>query len=145
MNAPLSGLERFLHAQARDYAQALAELKAGQKRSHWIWYVLPQLRGLGRSEMACYYGIKDRAEAQAYIAHPVLGARLVACVQAVLTHPDRSAEEILGAVDALKFRSCLTLFGEVAPEVPCFAEALRVFHSGQRDPQTLRLLAAGAA
>lgn len=135
------GLERFLQAQARDYAQALAELKAGQKRSHWIWYVLPQLRGLGRSEMARHYSISDRAEAQAYIAHPVLGARLVECVGAVLTHPDRSAEEILGAVDALKFRSCLTLFHEVAPGEACFAEALRVFYRGERDSQTLRLLA----
>jgi uncharacterized protein (DUF1810 family) len=139
------GLERFLIAQARDYEQALAELKAGQKRSHWIWYVLPQLRGLGRSDMARYYGIRDRSEAEAYIAHPVLGQRLVECVEAVLTHPDRSAVEIFGVVDAVKFRSCLTLFGEVAEDEDCFAEAMRVFYVDERDAETLRLLASEAS
>jgi uncharacterized protein (DUF1810 family) len=133
-------LERFVQAQASEHAQALAELQAGRKQTHWIWYVLPQLRELGRSPMAQCYGIAGRAEAEAYAAHPVLGPRLVDCVRAVLGHPDRSAEDILGPVDAIKFRSCLTLFATVAPHEPCFAEALATFYGGQRDAQTLKLL-----
>jgi uncharacterized protein (DUF1810 family) len=140
MPAQTSSLERFLLAQARDYEQALAELNVGQKRSHWIWYVLPQLRGLGRSETARYYGIVDRAEAQAYIAHPVLGPRLVECVQALLSHPQRSAVEMLGVVDAVKLRSCLTLFGEVAAGEAVFGMALAQFYGGKADSETLRLL-----
>ena len=142
MNAPAPSLDRFLQAQARDYAQALAELQAGKKRTHWIWYVLPQLRELGRSQMAREYGIRDRQEAADYMAHPVLGPRLVACVNALLSHPQRSAVEMLGEVDAMKFRSCLTLFAAVAPDEPCFAEALTTFYGGEPDAQTLRLLAA---
>ena len=133
-------LQRFVDAQARDYDRALAELIAGQKRTHWIWYVLPQLRELGRSDMAREYGIRDRAEAEAYIAHPILGPRLVACVEAVLRHRGRSAAEMLGPVDAIKFRSCLTLFAAVAPQEPCFAAALDAFYGGQPDRETLRLL-----
>lgn len=140
MSSPTSTLDRFLHAQARDYAQALAELKAGQKRTHWIWYVLPQLRELGRSAMAREYGIRDRQEAIDYIAHPVLGPRLVACVNALLAHSHRSAVDMLGEVDAMKFRSCLTLFDTVAPNEPCFAKALATFYGGEPDAQTLRLL-----
>ena len=133
-------LARFVQAQDGHYAQALAELQAGRKRSHWIWYVLPQLRALGRSAMAREYGIQGLDEAVAYLAHPVLGPRLVACVQALLAHRDRSATAILGEIDAMKFRSCLTLFHAAAPEVPCFADALRVFYQGMPDVQTLRLL-----
>ncbi|MGX5651012.1 ACT domain-containing protein [Hydrogenophaga borbori] len=143
MTAPPSPLDRFLHAQARDYPQALTELKAGQKRTHWIWYVLPQLRELGRSQRAREYGIRDRQEAADYLAHPVLGPRLVDCVNALLGHPDRSAVAMLGEVDAMKLRSCLTLFAAVAPQEPCFAQALAVFYQGQPDEQTLRLLDAG--
>jgi len=135
-------LERFVQAQAREHAQALAELQAGRKQTHWIWYVLPQLRELGRSPMAQRYGIAGRAEAEAYAAHPVLGPRLIACVRAILGHPERSAVEMLGVVDAMKFQSCLTLFATVAPHEPCFAEALATFYGGQRDAQTLRLLEA---
>lgn len=133
-------LERFVRAQERDYAQALAELQAGHKHTHWIWYVLPQLRGLGHSAMAERYGIDGRAEAEAYVAHPVLGPRLVECVRALLSHPDLRAEEMLGAVDAMKLRSCLTLFAEVAPEEDCFSEALEVFCEKRRDEATLALL-----
>lgn len=140
-----SSLERFVQAQERDYAQALAELQAGRKRTHWIWYVLPQLRGLGHSAMAERYGIHGRAEAEAYVAHPVLGPRLVACVQALLNHPELSAEEMLGGVDAMKLQSCLTLFAEVAPGEVCFAQALEVFYAGRRDAQTLALLSAKSA
>ena len=145
MSAPADPLERFVRAQARDYAQALAELVAGEKRSHWIWYVLPQLRALGRSTMARDYGIADRAEAAAYLAHPVLGPRLRACVQALLPHAGRDPDDILGEVDAMKFRSCLTLFAAVAPDEPLFAQALAAFYDGQPDEATLRLLAADAA
>jgi len=144
MNDTADGLQRFVQAQAADYTTALAELRAGLKRTHWIWYVLPQLRGLGRSTMARHYGIAGRDEARAYIAHPVLGPRLVACVQAMLAHQDRSAVDILGDVDALKFRSCLTLFAQVAPQEPVFAQALDRFCGGQRDDATLRLLNAAA-
>lgn len=137
-----TGLDRFLAAQARDHATALAELAAGRKRSHWIWYVLPQLRGLGRSAMAWEYGLAGRAEAAAYAAHPVLGPRLVACVEAVLGHADRTAVEILGEVDARKFRSCLTLFARVHPAEPCFRRALETFYDGAEDAETVRLLEA---
>lgn len=139
-SAPTDPLDRFVQAQVRDYAQALQELKDGRKSTHWIWYVLPQLRDLGRSQMAREYGIADRSEAVAYIAHPLLGARLVECVDALLAHAGRRPEDILGEVDALKFRSCLTLFAEVAPDQPCFRAALAVFYDGQPDGETLRLL-----
>jgi uncharacterized protein (DUF1810 family) len=140
----LDSLDRFVRAQEKDYAQALAELEAGRKRTHWIWYILPQLRALGRSPMAREYGIAGRCEAAAYLAHPVLGPRLVACVHAILGHADRTAVEILGEVDAMKFRSCLTLFHAVAPGEPCFARALQMFYEGQPDGETLRLFRASA-
>ena len=141
---PPSSLDRFVRAQERDYEQALAELKAGRKRTHWVWYILPQLRDLGRSPMAREYGIDGRAEAAAYLAHPVLGPRLMACVHAILGHADRTAVEILGEVDAMKFRSCLTLFHAVAPGEPCFTKALKVFFQGHPDVETLRLLGSGS-
>ncbi|KQY88716.1 DUF1810 domain-containing protein [Pelomonas sp. Root1444] len=134
-------LDRFLRAQEAHYANALAELRAGRKTGHWIWFVLPQLRGLGRSPMANEYGIADRAEAQAYLAHPVLGARLVECVQAMLAHRDIAASRVLGDVDALKFRSCLTLFDAVADTpVNVFRQALAAFYGGRPDTATLALL-----
>ena len=138
-----AALERFVLAQARNYEQALRELQAGHKRSHWIWYVLPQLRGLGRSAMAREYGIENRQEAEAYMAHPVLGPRLVECVHAVLQHEHRSAVQILGDVDAIKFRSCLTLFAALATTETCFARALERFYPDGPDPESLRLLSAG--
>ena len=139
-SAPVSSLDRFLRAQAQTYAQALQELQQGKKQSHWIWFVLPQLQGLGRSAMASKYGLRDRAEALAYIEHPVLGPRLLECVTAMLSHRAWSAQRILGSVDALKFRSCLTLFAEVAPQHRCFKEALAVFYDGQPDEITLKLI-----
>lgn len=141
MDTPGDELDRFVQAQQLDYARALAELKAGRKNTHWIWYVLPQLRELGRSELARAYGISGRAEAEAYLRHPVLGVRLVECVDAMLRHPPRGAEQILGSVDAMKFRSCLTLFAAVAPEPSVFATALAVFYDGIPDEATLNLLA----
>ena len=140
----MPNLDRFLHAQSGQhgvrYEQALAELRAGRKTSHWIWYVLPQLRALGRSAMAHEYGIEDRAEAAAYIAHPVLGPRLIECVQAMLSHEHVSAVAILGTVDALKFRSCLTLFEEVAPGEPVFGQAIERFYGGERDGVTVEMV-----
>jgi uncharacterized protein (DUF1810 family) len=139
-----SGLRRFVEAQ-RDhdsYAKALDELRQGRKRSHWVWYVLPQLRGLGRSWTADHYGIAGLAEARAYADDPVLGPRLVECVSAILAHRGTPARDILGSTDAMKFRSCLTLFAVAAPEVPEFAEALDAFFDGEPDPLTLELLRA---
>ena len=135
----MDDLDRFVRAQDRQYAQALAELKAGRKTSHWIWFVLPQLRGLGRSAMARDYGLAGRTEAQAYLAHPLLGARLRECVQAMLGHTGRSAASILGDIDALKFRSCLTLFDAISDE-RLFRQALDAFYDGERDAATLALL-----
>lgn len=133
-------LERFVLAQEHEYPRALAELQAGRKTTHWIWYVLPQLRGLGHRPLAQQYGLAGRAEAETFAAHPLLGPRLVTCVQAMLGHPQSSAVQILGAVDAMKFRSCLTLFAEVAPDEPCFRQALERFYDGTPDPATLQLL-----
>ena len=144
MNSAPDPLARFVHAQERHYAQALSELSAGRKRTHWIWYVLPQLRELGRSEMAREYGIAGRAVAASYFAHPILGPRLVECVSTILGHSDRSAVEILGEIDAMKFRSCVTLFAEVAPTEPAFALALAAFYQGKPDNETLRLLRVSA-
>lgn len=132
-------LDRFVAAQSGVYAQALAELKAGKKRSHWMWFVLPQLRALGMSAMAQRYGIESPDEAQAYAAHPVLGVRLRECVRALLGHK-LTAEDMLGEVDAMKLRSCLTLFIAAVPGERLFAEALERFYGGQPDEATLRLL-----
>ena len=134
------GLTRFVEAQAPVYAQALAELKNGRKESHWMWFVFPQLAGLGRSPMAQLYAISSLAEARAYLAHPVLGPRLVESTNAILDHRGRSAEAIFGPVDAMKLRSSLTLFEAAGTPEP-FGEALHLFFGGARDPATLDLLA----
>ena len=137
---PAADLQRFVDAQQSSYADALEELHAGRKRTHWMWFVLPQLRGLGHSPMAERYGLADATEARAYLAHPVLGPRLLECVQAMLRHPGATADDILGGVDAMKFRSCLTLFMHVAPHVQEFTQALQQFFGGVADPRTLELL-----
>jgi uncharacterized protein (DUF1810 family) len=135
-------LQRFVDAQDGIYETALAELHAGRKRTHWMWFILPQLRGLGRSEMARFYGITGLEEAKAYLAHPLLGPRLRECVEALLLHAGRrSAEEILGPVDAMKLRSCLTLF-ESAGGGELFTRGLQLFFNGTADAKTLSLLAA---
>lgn len=136
-------LDRFVLAQEDTYADALAELRAGLKQSHWMWFVLPQLRGLGRSATAQRFGLADGNEARAYLQHPVLGARPVTCVEALLAHRGKPAAAILGEVDAMKLRSCLTLFQAVAPHQPVFAEALAAFFGGRPDPHTLQLLQRG--
>lgn len=130
----------FTDAQEPIYRSALAELDAGQKRSHWMWFIFPQLKGLGHSTMAQRYAIADLAEAQRYLADPMLGSRLRECVEAVLKHPNRTAQEIFGAPDDLKFRSCLTLFDAAAPNESLFCQALDVFYEGKRDPRTAELL-----
>lgn len=136
-------LRKFVEAQERDYDRALGELRAGRKTSHWIWYVLPQLRELGRSQRALHYGITGLDQARRYLADPVLGPRLRACVGAMLTHGDKSANDILGSPDDLKFRSCLTLFEAAADDEgdrSLFARALDLFYEGKRDRVTLDLL-----
>lgn len=134
----MAALDRFVAAQAGVWAQAFAELKAGRKTSHWMWFVFPQIAGLGRSETARFYAIADVAEARAYLAHPLLGARLRETAAALLAHRGRSAEAMLGGIDAVKLRSSMTLFEAVAPEEPVFAAVLDAFFSGQRDPETVR-------
>mgnify|MGYP001480287243 CR=1 FL=1 len=136
-------LARFLSAQEAVYAGALAELAAGRKRSHWMWFVFPQLAGLGRSETAAYYGIAGLAEARAYLAHPVLGARLLECTAAVNRLAGHSALDIFGAPDDLKFCSCMTLFERAAGPDSLFAAALDRYCGGRRDPLTLGMLGDG--
>jgi uncharacterized protein (DUF1810 family) len=133
-------LQRFVEAQAWSFADAIAELAAGRKQTHWIWFVFPQLAGLGHSETALLFGIRSAAEARAYLAHPLLGPRLRQCCAALLRHHDRSAEDILGGIDALKLRSSMTLFEAVAEDPAPFAAVLDAFYAGARDPLTLDLL-----
>lgn len=137
-----AGLDRFVEAQRPVYDQALAELTGGAKRSHWMWFVFPQIAGLGRSSMAQRFAICDAVEASRYLAHPVLGTRLRESTAAMLAWAGRrSAEAILGPVDAMKFKSSMTLFDAVADatENP-FAHALAMFFHGERDPLTLERL-----
>ena len=133
-------LERFVEAQNPVYGQVMEELQAGRKRSHWMWYVFPQLDGLGHSAMAERYALAGIDEARAYLAHPLLGPRLEACVTALLQHGDKSAREILGSPDHLKLRSCLTLFARAAPYNPLFQFALVQFYDGEPDALTLAML-----
>ena len=134
-------LQRFVDAQAANYDQAIAELRAGLKRTHWSWYVLPQLRGLGSSAMSIRYGVSGLAEAQAYLGHPLLGERLRETVEAITAHPQRSAAQILGPVDAQKYRSCLTLFERASGGDALFRNALATHFVGAADAPTLTLLA----
>lgn len=128
-----------MDAQARVWPGPLEEIVAGQKRSHWMWFVFPQLRGLGQSAMAQRYGLADLEEARAYLAHPVLGPRLIEITRAMLRHADKTPEAVLGPVDAMKLRSCLTLF-EAAGEGALFGEGLRVFYEGRPCEATLRMI-----
>lgn len=133
-------LGRFLEAQEGDYERALAEIRSGRKRSHWIWYIFPQFDGLGFSSTSRRYSIKSLAEAEAYLRHPVLGPRLLACAEAALGVEGRSAFEIFGSPDDMKLRSCATLFACVAPAGSVFCRLLDKYFQGQRDEATLRLL-----
>jgi uncharacterized protein (DUF1810 family) len=135
------GLDRFVEAQAQCWPRPLDELRAGKKRSHWMWFVFPQIAGLGRSPTAIFYAIGSPAEARAYLAHPLLGPRLLECVSVLLDHESAAAESILGPVDAVKLRSSMTLFETVAEAPAPYAAILERFYRGARDPDTLRRLA----
>ncbi|MBG9390606.1 DUF1810 domain-containing protein [Caenimonas aquaedulcis] len=133
-------LQRFVDAQAPVWDRVLMELAEASKRTHWMWFVFPQLAALGRSGSAKFYGISGADEARAYLAHPLLGPRLLECCELLLTAGERSAQDIFGDVDAMKLRSCLTLF-DAASSAPVFAQCLARFFDGERDPLTTRSLA----
>ena len=135
----MSDLERFVRAQEGVYERALAELAAGSKRSHWMWFVFPQVAGLGSSLTAQTYAIRDLAEARAYLAHPVLGPRLAECAATLLTVEGRTVTEIFGYPDDLKLRSSMTLFAEAAADPTVFRQVLARYCEGP-DPRTLQLL-----
>jgi len=134
------GLERFVRAQADDYARALSELRAGRKRTHWMWYVFPQVAGLGSSAMSRRYAIGGLDEARAYLAHPVLGPRLVESAEALLAVRGRSVREMLGYPDDLKLRSSATLFARASLPGSVFERLLDALYAGEPDPATLRIL-----
>jgi uncharacterized protein (DUF1810 family) len=136
----MAGLERFVDAQAAVHDHVRSELAAGRKTSHWMWFIFPQLRGLGRSSMAQHYGIADLAEARAFLDHPVLGPRLIECARLVLAVRGRTVQQIFGSPDDLKLRSCMTLFELAAPEESVFGEVLDRYYEGVRDQATLDLV-----
>jgi uncharacterized protein (DUF1810 family) len=145
VNEPTAGgdpydLGRFVQAQRGDYEQALSEIGSGRKRSHWMWYTFPQFEGLGFSSTSQRYSVKSVAEAKAYLAHPMLGPRLVECAEAALRVEGRSAVEIFGAPDDMKLRSCATLFGFVSAEGSVFHRVIDKYFDGQPDDRTLRLI-----
>jgi uncharacterized protein (DUF1810 family) len=133
-------LDRFVDAQDPVFDEARAELREGWKQTHWMWFVFPQLKGLGRTWMANNFGISSKAEAEAYLAHPVLGPRLLECTRLVNLVQGRTPEEIFGGVDTLKFRSSMTLFAQIAGDDSPFADALRKYFGGQPDPLTIERL-----
>ena len=133
-------LDRFVDAQSGEYEQVLAELRAGRKQSHWIWFIFPQLKGLGRSSTAEYYGVGSIDEARAYLRHPVLGRRLEECSALVNGIEGRTIDEIFGFPDNLKFRSSMTLFAQATADNQVFLEALRKYCGGELDPLTLARL-----
>jgi uncharacterized protein (DUF1810 family) len=132
-------LERFVQAQAQDYDRALAELRNGEKRSHWMWYIFPQIDGLGHSSMSHRYSIKSAGEARAYLDHPILGPRLRECAAVVNGIVGRSALEIFGSPDDMKLRSCATLFASVSDDA-VFEQLLQKYFNGEKDKATVRLL-----
>ena len=133
-------LSRFLTAQQIIYPQVLQELQAGKKTSHWMWFIFPQIEGLGHSSTAKYYSLKNIKEATEYLAHPILGARLLECSEIILSINAKSANEIFGYPDDLKLRSCMTLFNYVAPEQKVFANVLEKYFEGKPDERTLLIL-----
>ena len=130
-------LERFVTAQNPIYEEVCAELRRGYKEGHWMWFIFPQLRGLGSSSMANKFGISSRAEAQAYLVHPILGPRLVECTDFVCQADAKTIEEIFGAIDSVKLRSSLTLFAAVAPDNDAFRKTLLKYFAGTPDRLTL--------
>ena len=135
-------LARFLNAQENSYATALNELRAGKKQSHWIWYVFPQIKGLGSSSNSEFYGLVSLAEARAYLNHPLLGQRLKEATAVLLVRRSQNITLVLGEIDALKFKSCLTLFSLADPFERLFTDALEYFFAGKLDEQTIELLKA---
>jgi uncharacterized protein (DUF1810 family) len=138
--ADVHNLERFILAQQQVYPAVLAELKAGQKQTHWMWFVFPQIKGLGRSATAQHYAIASKEEARAYLEHPVLGRRLQECARIISQIEGRSAEQVFGGIDALKLRSCMTLFALTSEEPTIFNDILNKFFDGKPDQATIGLL-----
>ena len=136
-------LDRFLEAQERMYDIALKEIKNGEKESHWMWYIFPQLRGLGQSRMSYVYGIDGIDEARAYLAHPTLSARLIEITRALLEHPDIIIDDLIGDLDVVKLQSCMTLFAMLSDEGSVFHQVLDCFYAGQMDEHTIRLINKG--
>lgn len=134
------GLARFVAAQDDVYATVLRELTAGTKTSHWMWFIFPQLQALGRSSTAKFYGLADLSEAAAYRDHPILGPRLIECCALMRPHVGKGAAGVLGEIDGIKWRSCLTLFARVPGSPPLFRELIATFYDGQQDARTLALL-----
>mgnify|MGYP000059406580 FL=1 len=132
-------LQRFLDAQQGDYERALTEVRNGRKHSHWIWYIFPQLKGLGMSYNSQYYGISGKEEAEAYLAHPILGERLREITSAFLQLKGKTAQDVFGALDAMKVLSCMTLFNEVAPD-DLFQQVIDRYYQGKTDEMTKRML-----
>lgn len=133
-------LQRFLEAQNPIYAEVLSELRRGHKRGHWMWFIFPQLRGLGQSPTSRFYGLSGRDETIAYGRHEILGSRLIECTQLVNTLTIRSIDGVFPYPDDLKFHSSITLFHQALPNTPAFTEALQKYFAGQEDAQTLRML-----
>lgn len=140
MNLTTQDLQRFVEAQDRVYESVCNELALGEKTSHWMWFIFPQLKGLGRSPIAKHYGLDSADEALGFWQHPILGKRLKECTQLVLAQRSMTAHDIFGSPDDLKFKSCLTLFAQVAPEELVFKQALVRFFGGKLDESTLKLL-----
>jgi uncharacterized protein (DUF1810 family) len=134
------GLERFIEAQAKDYETALAEIRSGRKRSHWMWYIFPQIQGLGMTDISRYYAIKDIEEATDYLTHATLGARLTNICKVLLELPATDAYAIFGSPDDLKLKSSMTLFDAVPATFPVFGQVLDKFYDGERDQRTLDIL-----
>ena len=133
-------LSRFLEAQKNSYDTALREIRAGRKRSHWMWYIFPQIRGLGYSAMAQHYAIRNLGEAREYLQHPLLGPRLIEISEALLSLDESDPRRVMGSPDDLKLRSCMTLFQCAAPDQPVFGKVLDKFYGGQPDGRTLEIL-----
>lgn len=140
VNVDRFDLNRFIEGQAKSYANILEELRGGEKRTHWMWYIFPQIDGLGNSANSKYYAIKSIEEARQYLSHPVLGKRLLECAEAVLAIEGRSISEIMGNPDNLKLKSSMTLFGYIAEANSVFVRVLDKYFHGQRDTRTLHLL-----
>ncbi|MGI4820761.1 MAG: DUF1810 domain-containing protein [Janthinobacterium lividum] len=135
-----NSLNRFVDAQKTDYQQALSEIKNGRKRSHWMWYIFPQIQGLGFSETSRYYGIKDLAEAAAFLTHPVLGSRLVDICEELLKLSSSNATSVFGSPDDVKLKSSMTLFAALPGANPVFQQVLDKFFNGTKDAKTLQII-----